>query len=97
MRNYRLRPRARNDLDRIWERTSEIWGRDQARTYLGKIKQARDLIASNPHIGRPREDVLAGLHAFNVQKHVLWYFVHDDHIGVVRILHSRMHVEHRIP
>ena len=96
MCTYRLRPKAKNDLDRIWEQTSENWGHAQARYYLGKIRHACYLIASNPHIGRSREEVLAGLHVFTVEKHMLCYFIDDSQIDVLRILHRRMDVASRI-
>ncbi len=96
MCNYRLRPKAKNDLDRIWEHTSENWGRAQARQYLGKIKHACNLIASNPRIGRSREEILAGLHVFTVDKHMLCYFIDGNQIDVLRILHRRMDVDSRI-
>lgn len=96
MCTYLLSPKAKNDLDRIWEQTSENWGHAQARHYLGKIRHACYLIASNPHIGRSREEVLAGLHVFTVEKHMLCYFIDDSQIDVLRILHRRMDVASRI-
>ena len=96
MREYKLRPRAKNDLDKIWEHTSENWGRAQARIYLRKIKQACHLVASNPHIGRSREEVLTGLRVFIVEKHMLCYFIDDTQIDVLRILHRRIDVKSRI-
>ena len=96
MRDYKLRPRAKDDLDRIWEQTSDNWGRAQARLYLGKIKHACRLIANNPYIGRSQEEFLAGLHVFTVEKHMLCYFIDEDKIDVLRILHRRMDVESHI-
>ena len=93
MLKLRLRPKAKNDLDRIWAFTSEYWGHTQATKYLEKIRHAFDLIASNPHIGQPREKILVGLQVFTVEKHMLCYLVDDHQIDVVRILHRRMDLE----
>lgn len=96
MRNYKLHPKARNDLDRIWDHTSEYWGRAQAREYFGKIQHACDLIASNPHIGRPRDEALVGLQVFIVEEHMICYCIDNNHIEVLRILHNRTDVESRM-
>lgn len=97
MGSYRLRPEARNDLDRIWEFTSENWGHVQAKYYLGAIEQACSLIASNPHIGRAAGEILAGLRVLIVKEHMLCYFIDDNHVDVARILHKRMNVDSRMP
>ena len=96
MRKLRLRPKAENDLDRIWTFTYENWGQSQATNYLEKIKHTFGLITSNPHIGQPREKILAGLHVFIVEKHMLCYLIDDYQIDVLRILHRRMDLESRI-
>ncbi len=96
MRGYRLRPKAQNDLDEIWDYTHANWGRSQARTYIKKIKRACIRIASNPNIGKAREEILAGLHVSTVEKHMLCYFIDDTQIDVLRILYRRMDVESRI-
>ena len=97
MRKLRLRPMAKNDLDSIWAFTFEHWGQAQATNYLEKIKRTLYLVASNPHIGQPRETITAGLQVFTVEKHMPCYLVDVHQIDVLRILHTRMDLEGHLP
>jgi len=96
MRKLRLRPKAKNDLDGIWEHTLENWGQTPATKYLKKINRTFDLIACNPYIGRPRGKTLAGLHVVTAEKHILCYLVDNYQIDVSRILHRCMEIESSI-
>lgn len=96
MFKLRVRPKARNALDKIWERTSTNWGLTQATNYLEMIKHNLELIASNPHIGRLRERTRPELHVFAVGKHMICYLVDDSQIDVLRVLHRRMDVDSHV-
>ena len=90
MTEYRFRPRARDDVETIWEYTLKIWGHEQARRHLSQLHDACEALAANPRIGRTRDEVLEGLRSFPAGKHLVFYFVALDGIDVVRILHERM-------
>jgi len=89
----RLRPRARADLDKIWDYTLERWGVDQAESYTRALAHAFDLLADQPHLGRAWTDVHEGLRMFPAGKHLVLYFADDNGIDVVRVLHERMSID----
>jgi len=45
------RPRAKNDIKKIWRYTYEHWGEKQADIYTNELGQAIDRIGDNPMIG----------------------------------------------
>ena len=89
-------PRAQADIDDIWEYTVRRWGERQAETYIGLIKEGVDVIAENPAVGRPCDDVRPGYRRYPVGSHVLFYRVREEDVVVVRILHQRMDVERHL-
>lgn len=87
---YVLSPRARADLDEIWDHTAAKWGVDQAEFYTCQLWQHIEAVASKPAIGRACPDVRAGYYKYLSGSHVLFYRLIDGGIDVVRILHQRM-------
>jgi toxin ParE1/3/4 len=87
---YILSPRAQADLDKIWDRTAERWGVDQAEFYIRQLQQHIMAAAAQPSIGRACPEVRAGYHRYRSGSHFLFYRLVDGGIDVVRILHERM-------
>ncbi len=83
-------PRARADLDDIWEYTARRWGIDQAERYLRRIAEAAELIAETPGRGRNCDYVREGYRKYPVGLHVLFYREMSGSVDVVRILHQQM-------
>jgi len=90
MREIVKRPRAKDDLKGIWHHTFNEWGEGQADRYLAEIEAKLARLKSNPHLGRPREDVRAGYRSLRVNQHVVYYIVTPSVIRVIRVLHSQM-------
>ncbi len=97
MPEYRLRPRARADLDGIWNYTYATWGAKQARHYLGDLKRTFAKLARKPHLGKSRNELYEGLCVYPAGKHLICYLAIDVGIDVVRILHERMDVQRHLP
>jgi toxin ParE1/3/4 len=89
-------PRARADIDDIWDYTVERWGERQAEIYLRLVKAAVDAVATDPKVGRVCDDVRPGYRRYPVGSHVLFYRVTATAIVAVRILHRRMDVERHL-
>ena len=89
-------PRARADIDDIWDYTVEHWGERQAEIYLRLLKAAVDAVATDPEVGRACDDVRPGYRRYPVGSHVLFYRVTSTAIVVVRVLHQRMDVERHL-
>lgn len=49
-------------------------------------------LAANPKLGKLRDDIHAGLRMHLAGKHLIFYFVTDYGIDVVRVLHERMDI-----
>jgi toxin ParE1/3/4 len=97
MSRFVLSPRARDDLDGVWDHTARGWGSDQAERYLRRIAEAVGLIAEAPTIGRNCDHVRQGYRKYPVGSHVLFYREIDDGVDVVRILHQRMDFDRHLP
>ncbi|MFQ5790986.1 MAG: type II toxin-antitoxin system RelE/ParE family toxin [Acidobacteriota bacterium] len=96
MPEFALRPKARADLDGIWDYTVETWGRDQAKAYLRALNRAFKTLARKPGLGRVYDEVYEGLRVYPSGKHLIFYFASDNGIDIVRVLHERMDIPSRL-
>ncbi|WP_225073249.1 type II toxin-antitoxin system RelE/ParE family toxin [Desulfuromonas sp. CSMB_57] len=90
MSRVTLTPKAKGDLDDIWDFTFARWGMDQAEKYVRELwavmeKQATDL-ATSIDIA----DMRPGYRKVYAGSHVIFFKVLSDGIDVVRILHQKM-------
>lgn len=92
-----FRPRARLDLDGIWNYTQAQWGSSRAEDYLRQIKNAAELLAANPDAGRACDDIRPGYRKYPVGSHMVFYRRSVGAIEIVRILHARMDVTRHLP
>ncbi|MGA9796217.1 MAG: type II toxin-antitoxin system RelE/ParE family toxin [Rhizomicrobium sp.] len=90
MKAQLLSPRARTDLDEIWEYTADKWNAEQADNYIREIWKTIELIGDRPGIGRSCDEIRQGYFKFPVGSHVMFYKKAQMHITVVRIVHRRM-------
>ena len=89
----RLQEAASLRLDDIYRYTREMWGEAQAETYITGLFEAFDRIESRGVISRPvpAEFGVDGF-VFRYQSHfVYWRHLSNGDIGIVTILHQRMH------
>ena len=92
-----LTPRAKADLDEIWDYTADRWGFDQAETYTRQLWHDITTIADSPSLGRECNDIRAGYRKYPSGSHILFYRLTADGVDVIRILHERMDPERHIP
>ena len=90
MAEFRLRPKARSDIDAIWDYTVQTWGVQQARSYIAGLRDVCTQLADNPELGKCRDELHKGLRVYPSGKHVVFYITMDKGIDVVRILHGSM-------
>lgn len=90
MRDQLLSPRARADLDDIWEYSAAKWNVERADNYIREIWKTVELVASEPSIGRSCDEIRAGYFKFPSGSHLIFYRRLGKKIDVVRILHQRM-------
>lgn len=85
-----LSPRARADLDDIWDYSAERWGDERAESYLRGLWAGMKIVAGDPRRGRPCDDIRAGYFKYAVGSHVLFYRPVATGVDVIRVLHRRM-------
>jgi toxin ParE1/3/4 len=93
---YVLSPRARADLDDIWDYSVVRWGVVHTERYQRGLWHAIQICAADPQQGRDCGDIRAGYYRYPVGSHVLFYRLTATGIDVVRILHQRMDFERHL-
>jgi len=93
MSQLRLTPKARADLDAIWDYTVKHWGVEQTEAYLLSLGETMKLLANQPGFGRNIDDIREGCSKFPAASHILIFSSQTDIVEIVRILHKSMDVE----
>jgi toxin ParE1/3/4 len=87
--HYALTPRARADLDEIWDHSVREWGDARAEKYLLAFRSAFETLTEHPRLGRSAHVIRPGYRSFAVNSHVVFYRISKDQIDIVRILHQK--------
>ena len=88
-----LRPKARDDLDGIWDYTVQTWGFEQAERYVRAINATFETLGEKPELGRLYKGVYENLRVYPSGSHLIFYFASEKGIDIVRVLHRRMDVD----
>ena len=98
MAKYHLTNKAVEDLTNIWEYTVDTWSERQADDYYNMLIASFQKITENPQLfGLKYEEIAEGLHGYRANKHIIFYrILADEDILIIRILHQRMDLKHRI-
>lgn len=97
MTGFTLSPRARTDLDDIWDYTARHWGSDQADRYVRQVVAMCTDLAAGRKQGRNAEAIRTGYFMCAAGSHILFYrFGRAGMIEVMRILHQQMDVERHL-
>ena len=93
MAAFRVQERAGHRLDEIYVYTRDTWGDDRAVRYIRGLFERFDDIASHKTAWRaiPAEFGVDGF--FNRFEHhyIYWRLLPDSMVGIVTVLHERMH------
>jgi len=68
----RFSPKARRDLDAIWDYSLSQWGAERAEAYIRSIHSTMNLIDQFPAIVRNASDIRPGLLKYSVGSHVVY-------------------------
>lgn len=98
MAKYHLTNKAVEDLSNIWEYTVDTWSERQADDYYNMLIASFQKITENPRLfGLKYEAIAEGLYGYRANKHIIFYrILTDKDILVIRILHQRMDLKHRV-
>lgn len=86
------RPLAAADILDIWDHIAED-SLDQADRWVDKLDEKFGILATQPLMGRAREELAADLRTFPFGRYVIFYTPVQDGIDVVRVLHSARDVD----
>lgn len=86
-------PESKQDLSEIFQYTKGRYGLDQARSYVRKIDSSAQALITNPHLGKGRNEIKEGLRSLVVEKHILFYRLHEESVIILRILHTSRDIE----
>ena len=87
---YRLKPKAREDMEAVWLYSLNQWGADRADRYIDDLTAAFELLAHNPGAGSRCDNIRRGYRRYPVVRHVVYYRAAAAGIEIVRVLHDRM-------
>ncbi|NHZ34096.1 type II toxin-antitoxin system RelE/ParE family toxin [Massilia rubra] len=87
-----VRPRARIDLDEIWDFIAQD-SVTQADAFIGRMSATIQLLAQQPDLGRLREDLSHGVRSFPFERYVVFYLPTKSGVELVRVLHGARDVE----
>lgn len=90
---FRVSPIASQRLDEIFVHTRETWGQDQAETYIRGLFTCFERIARRDIVSRaiPAAFGVNGYFCRYEHHYVYWRWLVDGAVGIVTILHERMH------
>jgi toxin ParE1/3/4 len=86
------RPQAAEDIAEIWDYIAED-NLDAADRWVDRLDEQFHLLATQPLIGRARDELAPGIRSFPFGRYVIFYAPLDDGIDVVRVLHSARDID----
>lgn len=87
MREVILRPGAEADVEDAANYTTDQWGHEQARAYIGELRQAVESLADTALRYPLHDAVHPGLRRKRSGMHHIYYLAFDDRVEVLSILH----------
>jgi len=94
---YSYSNRAELDLKKIYINTVKKWGTAQANKYDAGLERSLQLLADNPDLGRPCNDIRQGYHRHEYERHVIFYRKRKLDILIVRIIYDAMDIKKYLP
>lgn len=89
MIGYKIAPKARSDLDGVWDYL-DVQKESPTAAYrqIEMLYDKFSLLAANPFLGEVRDDLGTNLQSFVARKYVVVYRMAGDKIEIVRVIHS---------
>jgi toxin ParE1/3/4 len=73
----------------VWRYFARVGSVEVADNVLREIHRGARRAAEHPLMGRPREELAAGLRSMLVHPHVILYRTSQDSVEIARVLHQR--------
>ena len=93
MSGFRVQRVAGNRLDEIYVYTRDLWGEAQAERYINGLFACFEAIANKefPWRAIPAEFGVSGFVCRYEHHFIYWKILSDGTVGIVTVLHERMH------
>jgi toxin ParE1/3/4 len=91
MAEYRLAPKAEEDLEDIWSYSYANWGEQQAHDYTDGLVGTFEALAMSPASAPACDAIKPGYRRQVFESHVIYFRITDFGIEIIRVLHKRMH------
>jgi toxin ParE1/3/4 len=86
------RPLAEADIFEIWDYIADD-SMEAADRWVDQLDEKFQLIATQPMMGRAREELVPGLRSFPFRRYVIFYMPTGAGIDVVRVLHGARDID----
>lgn len=90
MAEYRLSPKARDDMEGVWLYSLSEWGAVQTQLYFDSLVDGFAFLLENPSTGIVCNDIRKGYRRYRVKRHVIYYKQTSYGVKIIRILHDSM-------
>lgn len=87
MGSYSFSPRAKSDLDQIWNYYAQF-DPDNASRFVRELIRVFEMLAKFPSSGRLREEIRADLRSFPKGNYVIFYYPTPAGVRIMRVLHG---------
>lgn len=87
---YRLAPKAREDMEAVWLYSLTAWGAEQTDRYIDDLTEAFAFLANSPKAGTACDNIRQSYRRYPVLRHVMYYRETAYGIEIMRALHDRM-------
>jgi toxin ParE1/3/4 len=94
LKSFVLSAEADEDIQEIYLYSSEHWGDTQATQYVDNLFNMFEALAVRPSMARARPETRNGIRGFRVGSHLVLFVETKTGIGIVRVLHESMDIEH---
>ncbi|WP_422137538.1 type II toxin-antitoxin system RelE/ParE family toxin [Endozoicomonas sp. ALC020] len=89
-KQYLFKPRARQDLEGIYDYTVSEFGEEQADLYIRNLFDTFQRLAETPGFARCRDDLRKGLKSYPVKAHIVFFRETVNGVLIIRVLHQSM-------
>ena len=88
-RQVTIKDSAVADLDAIYWHGVELWGRQQARTYLEALESLFNLLAEQPEIAWERSEIDPPVRLHPFRSRVVIFRANVSELDILRVVHGR--------
>ena len=88
--DYRLTPKAREDMEAVWLYSLSKWGIQQTDRYIDDLTAAFTFLTNTPKAGTACDNIRQGYRRYPVFRHIVYYRETVYGIEIMRVLHDRM-------